>query len=112
MNVSALIDGVIIGFGIYFIVLAIRTKKKGQVPSVMLAEEELKKCKDQVAFVKAVFPSMLACGIAFLAVGVMGLVNDLKLVTIPYGSYICLILFLVVFAIYYITFRNARMKYC
>lgn len=97
--------------GVYLIVTSLRMRKQGRVSTLLVSEEEQKKCRKQKEYVVFMFPRMLAFAIICILVGVMGVINDLEVVTIPYWGLIELGVFLVAFFVFYSHMREARIKF-
>ena len=66
MKTILLMDIVIAFFGIYLGVIAVRMKKTGKINSVVVAENEIKKCKDPKAYINSSFPYMIFFCACFL----------------------------------------------
>ena len=46
MKVMLVFDAVILLFGIYMVISSLQMKKSGRINAMVIAEEEMKKCKD------------------------------------------------------------------
>ena len=51
MKVMVVFDAVILLFGIYMVVSSLQMKKSGRINAMVIAEEEMKKCKDTAGFI-------------------------------------------------------------
>ena len=74
MKVMLVFDAVILLFGIYMVISSLQMKKSGRINAMVIAEEEMKKCKDTAAFIywrEAVFGGIVAL------VGLIGIINEL-----------------------------------
>ena len=47
MKVMLVFDAVILLFGIYMVISSLQMKKSGRINAMVIAEEEMKKCKDR-----------------------------------------------------------------
>ena len=108
MNVSLIIDVVILVIGLYFLYITISMKKKNKIPDALLVEEERKKVKDVPGFIRYMFLSMMICSLPFVVLGICCLILDLKIVTIPYANYVLLVVFMTAFLFCLFRFRKAK----
>ena len=53
MKVMLVFDAVILLFGIYMVISSLQMKKSGRINAMVIAEEEMKKCKDTAGFVSS-----------------------------------------------------------
>ena len=112
MKTLLLMDIVIAFFGIYLGVIAIRMKKTGKINSVVVAEDEIKKCKDPKAYIKSSFPYMIFFAIVSFVVGVVGILADRKIIQVGrVWTYVELVAFLIALAIFAHGMRENRSKY-
>lgn len=111
MNTLLIMDIVILGFGIYMLYVCVHMKKTKKVHSVLLAEEELKKCKNQKGFVDYITPKMIAFACISLIDAVIGIVGEL-LVHNVYLNYAYMIIFFAAFLWFGSCLKKAREKYC
>ena len=110
MNIMAVFDIVIIGFGIYMIVAGVKMKKTGEISSMVLAEEELKKCKDKDGFINYIYWKEAIFGAVMAVTGILGLVNEL-VKSLGKFNYVEVVLFLAVFLWFWRELGAAREKY-
>lgn len=112
MKTILLMDIVIAFFGIYLGVIAIRMKKTGKINSVVVAEDEIKKCKDPNAYIKSSFPYMIFFAIVSFVVGVVGILADRKIIQVGrVWIYVELVAFLIALAIFAHGMRENHSKY-
>ena len=81
--------------------------KTGQINSIILAEEEMKKCKKPKAFVKYIAPRMLVFAIVLTVTGIFGILFDTVL-SVGNWDKLLLAVFLIAFVIFTVQFRKAR----
>ena len=55
MKVMLVFDAVILLFGIYMVISSLQMKKSGRINAMVIAEEEMKKCKDTAGFIAFVW---------------------------------------------------------
>lgn len=110
MNIMLILDVVIAGVGIYMIAAGLKMKKTGEISSLVLAEEELKKCKDKKGFIAYIYWKEAVLGGVMTAVGLLGLVNEL-VKALGNFKYIELLVFLAVFLWFWRELGAAREKY-
>ena len=106
-----LIDVVIIGYGLYLTFITYQMKKTNKIHKIILAEEELPKCKDQEGFIKYMTPVMYVFSIGIAVVAALSLVVTLKIIQIPYFSWINLGIFLELFNLFFVKLKKAREKF-
>ena len=82
MKTILLMDIVIAGFGLYLAIAGFFMKKNGKINSLVIAEEEQKKCKDTKAYIAGVVPYMYFFGLVALVAGVIGILGDLEIVSL------------------------------
>lgn len=109
MKVLLIIDVLIIIIGFYLVIGTKKMGDSGEINSMLLAEEEIKKVKDSKGFIKFISPiCYLFGGVSFL-LGVVGIVAGF--VNIPYWSYVELAIFLIVLLIFSFKLQKARSLY-
>lgn len=108
--VMIVVDIVIFAVGIYLLVSALRMKHTGKIDSLILAQEELKKCKkpqEFIAFIawkEAVFGGILAL------VGLLGALGE-EIAFPGAVKYVLLGVFLVVFGWFYLNLKRAKEQF-
>lgn len=110
MNMMLILDIVITVVGIYMVAAGLKMKKTGEISSLILAEEELKKCKDKKGFISYIYWKEALLGGVMTAVGLLGLVNEL-LKALGNFKYVELVIFLAVFFWFSRELGAAREKY-
>ena len=55
MKVMLVFDAVILLFGIYMVISSLQMKKSGRINAMVIAEEEMKKCKDTAGFIAFIY---------------------------------------------------------
>lgn len=63
--------------GIYLIFSVYNMKKKEEISPLIIAQEELAKCRDKKGFIEEIAKPLLALGIVSLSDGAFGIVNSL-----------------------------------
>lgn len=110
MNIMIVFDIVIIGFGLYMIAAGLKMKKTGEISPMVLAEEEMKKCKDKAGFISYIYWKEAVFGAVMIVTGILGLVNEL-VKSLGKFSYVELVVFLAVFLWFSRELGTARGKY-
>lgn len=74
----SMIDAVVAAFGVYMIYGWFLLVTKGEVKEGLLLPKEMpfKRCRDKAGFISYVKTKLLLIGIATVACGILGLVND------------------------------------
>ena len=112
MKTILLMDIVIAGFGLYLAIAGFFMKKNGKINSLVIAEEEQKKCKDTKAYITGVVPYMYFFGLVALVAGVIGILGDLEIVSLGrIWSFIELALFLGALVLFTHGLRGQKDKY-
>ena len=98
--------------GIYLICSVGRMKRKEEISSLIIPQEELAKCRNKRGFIEEMTKSMLLFGIITLLYGVFGIVNSL-FSAFGWGyELIGISLFLIVYGWFYKELRKGIEKYC
>ena len=112
MKTILLMDIVIAAFGLYLVFVALGMKRNGKINTLVIVEHEQKKCRDTKAYIAGVVPYMDFFGIVALVVGVIGILGDLKVLSLArVWSFIELALFLGALVIFTHGLRNQKEKY-
>ena len=74
MKVMLVFDAVILLFGIYMVISSLQMKKSGRINAMVIAEEEMKKCKDTAGFIAFIYWREAVFG---GIVGLIGIINEL-----------------------------------
>lgn len=106
-----IIDAIIILLGVYMIYVSLHMKKIGEISSVLIAKEELTRCKDKKAFIEDMSPKLILFASIISVVGVVGIIIDVLDYTGGILNYGILVIFLIAFFVYTRQMRNARSKY-
>ena len=111
MDVMMIFDIVMIGLGLYMMIAAWNMKKKNEIGSVILAEEELARCKDKAGFIAFIYWREAVLGGALMIYGVIGLLDKFIFKAGSMLDYISVILLLVFFAWFYQGLQSARRQF-
>lgn len=77
MKVMIIFDAVILLFGIYMVISSLQMKKSGRINAMVIAEEEMKKCKDPAGFIAFIYWREALFGGIVALVGLIGILNEL-----------------------------------
>ncbi|MBR5316721.1 MAG: hypothetical protein IKU39_02375 [Lachnospiraceae bacterium] len=108
MDVMMIFDIVMIGIGIYMVFTAWGMKQKNKISSILLAEEELVKCQDEVGFVTYIFGKEIVMGVALVSYGAVGLLDKFVFQIGGVLDYVSVVILLMVFFWFYKGLQNAR----
>lgn len=111
MNTILIMDIIITILGLLLVFITLKMKKTGEIHSMILAKEEIDRCKDQAGFIAYISSTLIIFGIGLVIAGTLGLLGDFKVVSIPYYSQIELGVFLGVFALFVVKLRKAREQF-
>ncbi len=110
MDVMTIFNVVLIILGIAIIVSALNMKKSKQI-GMILAEEELYKCKDTVGFIEAVYRRQAVMGAAVIFYGGIEVLDKYILGIGGFLNYIPAVLVLIVFFWFYKGLQSAKSEY-
>ena len=112
MKTILLMDIVIAFFGLYLGIAAFQMKKSGKINSLVVAEEEIKKCKDAKGYISGIAPYMYFFAVVSLAVGLVGILCDVKILSFrKIWTYAELFAFLLALAFFAHGMRSVKSKY-
>ncbi|MDD6481955.1 MAG: hypothetical protein PUF65_06795 [Lachnospiraceae bacterium] len=112
MNTILPMDIIIACFGLYLAFETFRMGRSGKISKLIVAEEEILKCKDAKAYIRGITPYMyFFSAVAFIA-GIIGILCDIKVLTIGrIGNFISLGIFLLAFAVFFYGIRKIKDKF-
>lgn len=111
MDVMTIFDVVMIGLGVYIAAAAFNMKKNNEIGTVILADEEVNKCKDKTGFIAYIYWREAVLGAALILYGAIGLLDKYIFKLGGFLNYIPIILLLLVFAWFYKGLQSARADY-
>ena len=76
MKVMLVFDAVILLFGIYMVISSLQMKKSGRINAMVIAEEEMKKCKDTAGFIAFIYWREAVFGGIVALVGLIGIITN------------------------------------
>lgn len=98
--------------GIYLIYSVGKMKKKGEISSLIIAQEELAKCSDKEGFIEEIAKALLLLGIVSVSDGVFGILNSFVL-TFGWGyELLGVTVFLLSYGWFSKELRKGIEKYC
>jgi hypothetical protein len=108
---SLILDVVVLGLGIYLIMLAMKAKKTGDVHKTLMwrTDESFSRCRDKEGYIKYVCPRAIVSGAVLAVVGLACVIRDFLKVQIPYIDTINIVSCILVI-IYYCYFASKAMK--
>lgn len=110
MKVMTIFDIVIFVFGVYMVGAALKMKKTGEISSMMIAPEEMTRCRDKQGFIDFIYWKEAAFGVLVAIVGALGVVNE-QLVSPGSANVIEMLVFLAAFVWFQSELRKAREKF-
>lgn len=108
MDIMIIFDAVMIFLGIYMIVAALNMKKKNEIGTVILAEEEAVRCKDKEGFIAYIYWREAVVGGALILYGAAGLLDKYIFKIGGLLNYIPAVLLLAAFFLFYKGMQSAR----
>lgn len=110
MNIIKIFDIIILVFGAYMILSALKMKKSGKISSTVITSEEIAGCKDKEGFIAFMYWKEALFGGVIVLVGLLGLINDL-VVSLGNFNILEMLIFLGAFLWFQLQLRKAREKY-
>lgn len=110
MEMMTLFDVIILIFGIYMIGSGVKMMRTKKLNSVVVAKEELVKCKDEAGMAEFLCRKEMFFGAVFVMAGALGLVSDLY-VDLGWLNIVQLVVFVASFIWFMGQLRKAREKY-
>ena len=111
MDVMMIFDVVMIGIGIYMISAGLTMRKENVISQILLAEEELIKCKDTEGFITYIYWREVVMGMALILYGIIGLLDKFIFKMGGILDYVPIILLLIVFFWFYSGLQTARKRF-
>lgn len=106
-----IMDLVIAGYGLFMVYISFWMKKNKRVHKSVLAEEEIKRCKDQEGFVNFMFSKVMLLAVVCVLTGVGGMICDYLGFSSKIVSLSILAVFLIAFGVFTHFLRLAREKF-
>ena len=111
MNMYLVFDLVFLLLGIWMISSAVKMKRTGEISDWILMEEDMKRCRKKAEFTSYLSPWMLGTGVAVCVLGVVGMLGEIGVLTIPYLRYIIMVAFLLAVGVFWTRLSHARVEY-
>lgn len=112
MNVMILFDAIMTVLGTYLLFMAQKMKRERRVPSFLITEQDLMRCRDQAGLSEYLFPRIVIFSVVILVFGILGLVNDLVISLGNVVNIVMILIFLVAWVWFSAQLRKARKNYC
>lgn len=112
MNVMILFDAIMTVLGTYLLFMAQKMKRERHVPSFLITEQDLMRCRDQAGLSEYLFPRIVIFSVVILVFGILGLVNDLVISLGNVVNIVMILIFLVAWVWFSAQLRKARKNYC
>ncbi len=110
MEMMTLFDVIILIFGIYMIGSGIKMMRTKEPSSVVIAKEELVKCKDPAGMAEFLCRKEMFFGAVFVMSGILGLISDLW-ADLGWLNIVQLVMFVISFIWFQGQLRKAREKF-
>lgn len=111
MDVMMIFDVVMMGIGVYMMLAAWNMRRKNEIGTVILAEEELANCKDKAGFITYMHWREAVMGGALILYGAIGLLDKYILKIGSVINYVSVAGLLIIFAWFYKSMQSARERY-
>ena len=80
MKTILLMDIVITFFGVYLAFSALKMKRTGKITSLVVPEEEIRKCKDEKGYINVIVPYMFFFSVVAIIAGAIGILCYVKVI--------------------------------
>lgn len=111
INFLGIFDVILLGFGVYMIIAAIRMKNSGNISNLLMNDTEAQKISDKKGFIAALYPRMLVFAIVTMTYGAVALLDDFGVVEIPFVQIIGIAGFIVAMVWFFMGLVKARNRY-
>ncbi|MCI6244070.1 MAG: hypothetical protein MR646_12470 [Agathobacter sp.] len=112
MRTILLMDIVIAFFGLYLAFSAFQMKKSGKISSLVVPEEEIKKCRNPKGYISGIIPYMYFFAAVSFVVGLVGILCDVKILSFrKIWTYAELLAFLLALACFVQGMRRTKEKF-
>ena len=109
-QILGIFDALLLAFGLYLLFRAVQMKRTGDVPRLLLAEEEAKKIGNKPGFIAEIYGKLMFFAAVTACYGAFSLVDDL-IVEIPLVQILGMIIFLTTMLWFFRSLHQAKMKY-
>lgn len=110
MDVMMIFDVIILVFGAYMVISALRMKKSGIINSTVISSEEIASCKDTAGFIAYIYWKEALFGGLIMVVGILGIVNTL-VISLGVFNLMEMLIFLAAFIWFQYELRQARKRF-
>lgn len=111
MDFMVIFDVIIAGLGVYMIYSAAQMKKTGELSNIVVTPEEMSRCRDKRGFIDWIYNKIIIFAVVALLFGVLGAINDLKLVFGNMFNTVGVLVFLVVWFWFTKALRKGKEKF-
>ena len=117
MVFSVVFEAIMLGMGVYLLYLGIQMKRTGEVPDVLLAEQDRNRITDRRGFSADMAPWVISFAVSSLVLSLEGALNVTGVLSFMWKrgekilDTICVIAFLACFILFTMKLRNCRNKY-
>lgn len=111
MDVMMIFDVVMIGLGVYMMITAWNMRRKNEIGTMVLAEEELARCNDKEGFITYIYWREAVMGGALIMYGVIELLDKYIIKIGGVLDYVPIVILLIVLAWFYKCLQNARKQF-
>ncbi len=110
MQMMALFDVVILGYGLYIVYGAVRMKRTRQLSSWLMGSRPAASMRDVQGYIDYIFGRIVLMGGIAAVFGAVGLYNDL-VTPLPWVMRALVLLFLVVCVWFYVSMNRAKRRF-
>ena len=111
MDVMIIFTAIIVIFGLYLVITALKMKKNGEISSAVLAKEELASCRDKAGFIDFMYWREALFGGMMILLGVFNIMDEYLFSLVRIYKLIPTFLFLVSFVWFTHGLRTARERF-
>ena len=111
INFLGVFDVILLGFGGYMIIAALRMKNSGKISTLLMNDTEAQKIADKAGFIEFMFKRMLVFSIVTVAYGGFAILDDFGVVDIPYVQIAGIAVFIVAMVWFFMGLVKARNRF-
>lgn len=111
MNTFLVLNAIMVLLGIFLFFHLQSKEKKEEISDFLIPKEEIPKCKKKKEFIKMLYPKGKVFGIGICILGILGIVMELKILSVPYWRFVELSFFMVLLVYFWNTFLKAKNQY-
>ena len=111
LNMVVIFDVVILAFGLYMLFSGNKMKKTGKISTLIVNENEINRIFDKNGFIDAIYGKMMVFAGIMSVYGVLMLVDDTGIASVPYLGMAGIFVFIVAMVWFFHELRTIKGKF-